>query len=152
MFKDKIRYHNCPSQKNENKNEWFINYKFENSFSNFSSTKYCEKCLPDDFDFKIALPYIKKKIQNFSSSNSPKKELNNLALKHYCIICMYSFNIHILSSEFKIYVIYQTKNREGVLTGKWLTVTNWGLTGWVPQLVVSRVGIMSRHRSKRVSA
>ena len=75
-----------------------------------------------------------------------------MALKHYCIIRMYSFNIDILSSEFKIYVIYQTKNREGVLTGKWLTVTNWGLTGWVPQLVVSRVGIMSRHRSKRVSA
>ena len=73
MFKDKIRYHNCPSQKNENKNEWFINYKFENSFSNFSSTKYCEKCLLDDFDFKIALPYIKKKSKIFQVQILQKK-------------------------------------------------------------------------------
>ena len=99
IFKDKIRYHNCPSQKNENKNEWFINYKFENSFSNFSSTKYCEKCLLDDFDFKIALPYIKKNPKFFKFKFSKKEELNNLALKHYCIIFTYSFNIHILSSE-----------------------------------------------------
>ena len=74
IFKDKIRYRNCPSQKNENKNEWFINYKFENSFSNFSSTKYCEKCLPDDFDLKIALPYIKKKSKNFQVQILQKKK------------------------------------------------------------------------------